>query len=641
MQPRFLYVLLAGIALHLAGCGGGSTSGSSFRLRDTAFAISPGGTVVVGESRILILADEMATGQGDLNGDGDTDDDVAVVVRMGRDPVVLGVAARYGAVLRGQVYLVVDEAEDGQDWNGVNGTGDRVLLNWSQDAGVVALVDTLHPETADDAVFTVGRRLYYASDATSAMGDETALRYVDRGDALLPVAVLNAPGEGFLRPLPLAEDDGLLFARVDENDQGDDLNGDGDATDTHVLCLLDVTDEDEALVVAGVAVADDDAPFDVRFDGDDWLVALLVDEMAQGGVSLNDAALFSEPILPAACAADTDADDQVLHYLRYADLRDGVEGAINAGIAGRDRVVVVEDAVATLAGEDASACDYNDDGDTNDAVVRWVVAELPVRPPNDPEQLHAVQTALPGGALGFTRLEDRLVCVVGEAEDGRDQDGKPDDNDLVAWVDPLEEGDLRWTFSHQSDREEHGTSIFASDGASEPFAGASWMAQEESGRVGIAFQESVPGTNPLVGSLNNNVLCDLVAKDTDVTDELPVWADFESGPTLDLDGTGFALEAGNAGIVVRFGFVFFRVDEAADGRDYNGDGDMGDAVLMRNPIFSCEPRYMAVVSRELGPVVVVDDFLEGGAFISSEADAGIDWTGDGDMDDLVVRYFEF
>src|SRR5262245_12928788 len=138
-------------------------------------------------------------------------------------------------------------------------------------------------------------------------------------------------------------------------------------------------------------------------------------------------------------------------------------------------------------------------------------------------------------------------------------------------------------------------------------------AESVNGRLGIVFLEEVPGTNPKVGSLNTNLDCGLVAKDSDKTDGLPVWADFETGPTLDFDGMGYAVDVNNAGIEIVGNVVFFRVSEAADNRDYNADGDKNDVVLFRNPLDACNPVPMATSSLVPGQVITTDR-VRGAAF---------------------------
>jgi hypothetical protein len=131
-----------------------------------------------------------------------------------------------------------------------------------------------------------------------------------------------------------------------------------------------------------------------------------------------------------------------------------------------------------------------------------------------------------------------------------------------------------------------------------------------------------------------------VAKDTDKSDGLPVWADFEAGPTLDFDGLGYACNKSNAGIEIAAGQAYFRLSEGDDNRDYNGDGQLNDQVLFRNPLTRCAPLAIATASAIVGPVIITDR-VSGAAFLSDEAMAGADFNNDGDTNDVVVRYFLF
>ena len=365
-------------------------------------------------------------------------------------------------------------------------------------------------------------------------------------------------------------------------------------------------------------------------------------------MNLNDQALFIQPLLPEACLGtpDLDTDDQVLHYLDFSDFAAGTTTPVNTGLVGSERVLALTNFVVTIASESDSNCDLNADGDTSDDIARWVRTTLPVTPDRDANRMHALASALPGGARGLAVLDNRLVGVIDEVQDNNgdaphNHDGKVTDHQLVAWIDPAVSNPT-WRFTHQnSGNPNFGTGVFDTDGDSEPFAGTSWMAPEAvDGRLGLSFLEEVPGTNPNVGSLNTNLDCSLVAKDADKTDGLPVWADFETGPTLDFDGVGYAIDKINAGIEIAGAFAFFRLSEVDDNRDYNNDGVANDVVLMRNPLTTCGPVPMAT-SSAVASQVIITDRDRGAAFLSSETQAGVDFNDDGDTNDLVVRYFLF
>jgi hypothetical protein len=641
MQPQSLLsrpaLLLLGL-LSLAACGAGTGGGSSFIVRTTSQANSGTTPVTVTGAWLVFLANEAMNGAGtDLNADGDTLDEVAVAVRLNSAVEnVIGVAALAAAVVGDEIYLDVEEADDGVDWNGDLDTADRVLVHWTVATGVATFVDTLDSDGSGERFVALAERLIYASDLDLLAGDGTSLFRLEVAAPTTPVAVENTLGAGTLHPMLLGADAGLVFLQLDESEEGGaDLNLDTDGTDEVVLALLDGTDAAARVVSTGLAMADDDQPIDAfsSAPAGDWLVAFLVNEAEQGATNLNDQALFANFLLPDTCIGtpDIDAFDDVLHYANYLALAAGTEAPVNTGLAGGERVLAVDGFVATLAPELDSNCDLNEDGDAADQIARWVEAIIPIAPPRDPANLHAVESSIPGGAQGLTSLDDRLVAVLSEDEDGRDLDGNAlDDFDLVAWLDPTDGATAAWTVMHPTGNP--GT------GVGKAYVGASWLAEaEEEDRIGIGFQEEVVDLN-----LNNNLNCVATAKDGDKSDSLPVWADFEGGGAsiMDFDGLGYSVVSSNAGIVLASGFAFFRVDEAADGLDYNNDASADDVVLFRNPQLSCAPVPMATSSALTGPVIVSDG-EQGAAFVSSELGAGLDFNGDGDTNDLVVRYFTF
>jgi len=647
LPPALLATTL--LVLATAGCGSGGSDDSGFSLQTTTRAASPSAALVVAGDWIVYLASEAFSGPAgtDLNGDADTLDEVAIAVNTrSRLELSTGVAAQGAAVLGAEIYLKVDESQGIVDWNLDLDTNDTVLVHWSELAGVATFVDTLDLATSSELPHALDGRLYYTSATAPVAGDDTSLRYVAEAAPTTPVTIQNVIGGGTALVHILGEDAGLLFCYFDETEEGVDRNLDLDTTDEVVLALLDGTDETSRVKSTELALASDSEPFDAESQGaNDWTAVFLVDEAEQGAVNLNDQTLFSQPLLPENCpVSDVDTSDRVLHYVQYADFVAGLALPVNTGLAGSDRVLAFGAFVATISPENEANCNLNadtGDTDTSDEVARWVKTVLPTAPARDAEDLHALATGIGGGSRGLSTLDDRLIAVVDEADDDVNLDGKAVDHELVAWLDPAASNPT-WHFSHQSSASRSfGTGIFDSDGDSEPFAGTSWMAPEPVGdRLALVFLEEVPGTNPNVGSLNTNLDCNLVAKDADKTDGLPVWCDFESGPTLDFDGMGYAVDQGNAGIEIAQGFAFFRVSEADDNQDYNADGVKNDVVLFRNPLTTCGPVPMATSSLTPGQVITTDR-LSAAAFLSSETQAGIDFNGDGDTGDLVVRWFRF
>lgn len=634
-------LLVLSASLCLAACGSGGSDGTSFEINTTDSAAVPSAPLVVDGDWLIYFASEGFSGPvgTDFNGDGDTLDQIAVVVNLASGVETnLGVAARGAATLGSEVFLAVDEADGNTDFDA--GSATQVLLHWNATVGIEfvdALVDATRP------IVSANGRLYYANN-TSPTGDETNLRYLTAAAPSTPVVIENEIGGGPLLAELLEEQVGLLFCKLDESDNTVDLNGDGETNDDHVLALLDTTDAAGRLKSTALAMADDAAPLaaDPVAVGD-WLVAFLVDETAQDVTNFNDQTLFSQPLLTENCGvSDADTLDQVLFFLDFADFLSGASQPVNTGLAGHDRVLAFDGFVATISDEAEAGCNLNavtGDADTNDHVARWVEAALPIAPARLTSQMHALATAIPGGSFGLSVLSDRLIAVVDEDADSSNLDGKAQDHELVGWLDPSVTTPS-WHFSHQSSTQSHGTGIFDSQGDSEPFAGTSWMAAESvGGRLGLVFLEEVPGTNTNVGSLNTNVNCAPVAKDSDKTDGLPVWADFESGPTLDFDGMGYAVDKANAGIELVDNFAFFRVSESDDNRDYNADGQINDIVLFRNPLTTCGPVPMATSSLVAGQAIETDG-VRGAAFLSSETQADVDFNGDGDKTDLVARWFK-
>jgi hypothetical protein len=646
--------------LLLAACGSSSDS-SGFAVRTTTKAAEASAPLVVAGDWMVYFASESFTSTGlagtDLNtNDSDATDQVAVAVNLRTNVETnIAVAALGAAIVDNEIYLVVDEALDGFDWNGVGGIGDIVLVHWSAASGTPVFVDTLDLGFAGERPLSVNDRLIYAS-ASVPTGDETNLRRIETSAPLTPVVISNELGGGPVEAHLLAQKAGLVFCEIDETGLGADQDGDGDATDEHVLALVDPT-ATAALKSVSLAMQSESDPLAARALGtSDWLVAFLVDETDQGGTNFNDQSrpeFAGISLLPENCpVSDSDALDQVLFFLDFSDFLGGAP-AVNTGVAGRDRVVVMNGFVATISDEADASCNLNadtGDTDTNDEVARWVSIATH-RPDVEPSRLHALATSTGGGSMGLSVLDDKLIAVIDEGDDSSNLDSKVQDHQLVAWLDPAL-GTPVWHLSHQSQTSgccganpptpcRFGTGVFDSDCDSEPFAGTNWMAAEAVGdRLALVFLEDVPGTNPNVGSLNTNLDCALVAKDTDKTDGLPVWADFETGPTLDFDGVGYAVDLNNPGIAIVGSFAYFRVSEAADNRDYNADGQLNDVVLFRNPLVSCGPVPMATSSLAPGQVITTDG-LRGAAFISSEPQANIDFNEDGDKFDQVVRFFSF
>lgn len=628
-------LLLATSTTSCSGGGSGGGGDNNFVLRNTSQSVDPNSPLEIVGRWLLYLADEATTGATgtDFNGDTDTIDSIAVVVNTtARVQNNLMVAAEAGHIIGDEVYLVVDEQLDGRDWDGVV-ADNTVLLHWTNATKTLTFVDVLST-TGAGVVATANNRLYYTSaDPSGVTAPDTLLRYVGLGAPMTPMAVQDG-ATGISAPDLIGEDEGLLFCTADENVEGTDLNGDGDSTDTHVLCLLNSENPAAPIKNTGIAVVDETVAFRARSSGaGEWLVAFLADEAAKSDFGAfvggyNDPGNFAGSWQPPQCSgsADTDQMDQVLHYLDFAPwvANPGANPIVNTGLVGDTRVFCAVGSgphVGTLSSEaDEGGCDLNGDGDSTDRIVRWIEATGSVGFVfTSATQLVAVASTN-GGDEGVSELENSFVAVIDEAADGRDYDGDPGvDNELVAWLDPATGAAALWTVDHD-------------DLAPMVFVGTNWARSNGERTTYVCTQEeSVFGSD--------------INGDGDMLDAVPTFADFDAnGMDMDFPGVAVAAESGNAGIAIAKSWAFYRVDEAEDLLDWNGDGDMTDRITLRTGLVSGATQNMGVSSDLARDAVEFAEDVSGastGAFIVNEAFQQIDYNKDGDTNDLVVRYFRF
>lgn len=670
MKPNTLKHLLTSAALAAAGvvsgCSESGGGGIIFVTRNTSAAFGISGKVFVSERWIVFQADEFTTGPGgtDLNSDGDVTDSVATLVDMGAiSETNLGVAVEAFAILgsasTAQVYLVVDESKDGKDWSGDGPLDDLVLLHvpasGASFAGLTWLCD-LDPGSAQPLIAS-GDRVWFVEEP--AAGDpllvgETAINWIDLAAPTTRTRALHAitvPGtstdllEALQDPSLVAVDGGLLFFTMDETEESAVIGGmtgvnlnegvagvaDADTTDGYVLGVLEAAAASPVARSFGYAVPDDDVPVRaLTLLSTDTLIAFLVNEADQGGTNLNDSGAIDLPPswLPLQCAMVDDADtlDDVLHYVTYqAFLADTLAGRPkNTGLAGHDRVLALEQTaglfVATLVDEADTDCDLNADGDSTDEIFRWAPVGGGTAYFTAAAGLLAIEDVA-GGLCGVTDFDQRFMAVISESDNDADFNGQSsgdlgfEDQDLVAWLDPGAPSPM-WVFDHNPAN------------AGVQAAGADWLDERPQRDYVLAtFLESVVGV-----SLNPS-------GDDDILDSLATLGRFDSPTDLDFPGPPVASMPGNAGIVIANGFAFFRVDEADDDRDWNGDGDKFDSLLFRtNPATLQNTNALAVLN-DLPRAAVEAGGTIGVAFVASEPMAGIDFNGDGDSADYVLRWF--
>ena len=617
--------------LALGGCGGGSNGGSSFFVRDTSVSVAGTTPVEISEAFFAFLADEATTGPGgtDMNMDGDLIDAICIVINtINVEEIILPVAVKEFEWVGADLFLVVDEALDSTDWDGDMATTSEVLLHWEQGLTTPEFVATISTTASPQILGAGSVRLYYHNATTPVGPFMTNLFYVDIGAPTTPVPVMSTDATAELTVTMLSEEGGLLSCSLDETVEGRDLNNDVDSTDTAVLALLDATDPAGILRSTALAFSSSATPRAMSTAVSDWLVAFLVDEAAQGATNLNDPVLFSPTWEPVQCDGfeDADAADAVLHFLDFADwnMNPGLNPPVNTGLVGTTRIVMApgtEGFIGTLSLEsDEGTCDLNGDGDTTDRIFRYVRASSPILPPTSAANLHAIADMVPGGVHGMVPLDGRFVVLVDEAADGRDHNNDPgNDFDILAWVAPDESNlDVAFVFDH-------------SGSATPVFFGATWM-------------DEIPGNSRMVAAIPESVGGGDFNDDLDVIDSVPAFPDFVGGPRLNFPGATIAVVEDNAGSVIVNGTTFFRVDEAADSRDWNNDGDAADIVLLRLFESTGSPVFVSVLNdlpRPAAEFSTTEAFPEVGVFVIDEAMAGIDANDDGDVSDRVVRYFRF
>jgi hypothetical protein len=97
-------------------------------------------------------------------------------------------------------------------------------------------------------------------------------------------------------------------------------------------------------------------------------------------------------------------------------------------------------------------------------------------------------------------------------------------------------------------------------------------------------------------------------------------------------------------MVIGRDIAFYRVDEAADSRDWNGDGDETDFILFRTSLTSGTSQAMGVLNGTLDRLAVDLDEIgnpTGAAFLADENIDGVDYNGDTTTTGYVVRYFVY
>jgi hypothetical protein len=640
--------LVAGVGITACSVGGGGGA-PSLQVRRTSVSVASTTPVAFAGRNLAFLADEATTGPGgtDMNGDTDKIDSIAIAVNLQtRVETNLGVAAVSLAWIGDELYLQVDEALDGRNWEPADTGNKLVLLHWSAASGALTFVDRLSTAGTIKMV-AVGSNLFYSSARAPMLAMESNLQVIRASDPLLPIEILTQDVVGPLSPVILGKDESLLFLGLNEAVEGRDLNNDTDMTDTSVLALLDATGTANLIRSTELALPASPTPLRAKrtsATSHNWQVGFLVSETGQGPTNFNAPGLFSGTWKPSQCVGQEDIDtmDDVLHFLQFAawNADPVMDPPVNTGLVGCRKVAIANGYIATITPEvdalEAGAegtCDLNSDSDKDDYIVRWVQMTSPVLPLTSAANLHALFDA-PGGSHGLAELDNRFVIVVSEEEDDLDLNGDAMKTfNLVGWLSPSGSAgsNTPWDFTH-------GTT-------NSTFVGASWFGEiQDRTRLGVALEEKVEGIN-----INSHVP-PVAGEDVDTLDSVPTFGDIAGNPVrMAFPGVAIAVAPDNAGIAIARNFAFYRVKEADDSRNWNlpGDGDETDFILFRTSLVQATSTSMGVLNSIPGRRAIdvnLDEMPFGAAFLADEqmqGPTGTDLNGDGDAADLVLSYFKF
>lgn len=623
---------IAPLFLLLAACGGSdddSGDNNQLTVRISTLSVAGGVPSDFGGVWAAFLADEATSGSGgmDLNGDGDMIDGVVQQLNLQTGVEVnVGVATRDFRWLGDRLYLVVEEASDGVDWDGDTMMDDRVLLEHDPTSMAVPTYMATLPMDAGADILRTDEWIFVRQRDPAVMANTSWVWGVHESLPTTLHQVMTNDAVGGLQPRLLAAEDDLVFLELDETVEGRDLNGDADMADTSVLALLDgrgtvvmggyefpLRNTQRAMPANAVVGA-------LSTAGHDWQVGFPVDETAQGGVNLNNpgsgAAMLPPSWEPVQCTGETDNDtvDEVLSVIAFRAWDDDpvLNPPENTGLVTTDRIVMVPGFVGVISDEgDQGTCDLNGDGDTDDEVFRWTSVTSPFVPPSAVASMFAV-SRLNGGLEGVGALDDAFVIAVDEADDRRDlNDDGFQDLSIVQWLDPTM--GITWTNNH---------------GTSQPsYAAASWMGPSSDGsRLGVAYDELSNAVD-----LNN---------DGDQLDSMPTFAQLTGSPRrMAFPGYTAAVQKTNAGIVFQNGWAFFRISEAEDDQDWNNDGATNEFVMLRSRIADGLSQYIVTLNSLPIPAVRPDLITgaAGGIFLVDESMAG-DVNADGVISFALVYY---
>lgn len=307
-------------------------------------------TFQIGAEITAILVRESSNANTDLNGDGDTLDDVLhVYVNATGQLLNAGLAVSSELRIDGSVVAVavLESTQGNTDLNGDGDTLDRVLFAY--DATSAAATNTglaTDEHSSFDVNGAAGDRLLAAQVTEADQGNTDLNGDGDTADGVIQtydletdtIANLGLASLGYLGA-PSVRGRKVAFLVSESQQNGGDLNGDGDSGDQ----ILHVRDVDSATTI-NVGVDVDTAQYFRPTILEDR-ICVAVRESAQGNTDLN---------------GDGDATDSVLHvYDLNSDSLANVGLATNQGSLHYVRVFEANQ----------GNTDFNGDGDTLDVVL--------------------------------------------------------------------------------------------------------------------------------------------------------------------------------------------------------------------------------------------------------------------------------
>jgi hypothetical protein len=365
-----------------------------------------GSLVKVDLDRIAFVVLEDQQGSTDLNGDSDTTDEVLHLYDSSADTTVnLGLATPTGIVEPVAwieddfvAFAVFEDRQGGADLNGDGDGTDRIMYTYDFGSDTITNTGLALTQANTCCSYEVGRGLVFFD----VLEDGQSADFNGDGDTLDEVAHILEFATGDITNIGIAIDYKLWWSgrwfkmqASEESNGNTDFNNDGDATDM-VTHVYDL--DTGSLINTGLAA---------RGGSSADVLHLIVDEQNQGNTDLN---------------GDGDADDWVLHLVELPSLSMTNLGLCWSPIIGGSSV---EDNIYAVAANenDCGNTDLNGDGDSSDGVAHVV----------DLTTGSVVNLGLAVSMLSV--LDDVVTLFVSEAsQDNTDLNGDGDTSDNILQV---------------------------------------------------------------------------------------------------------------------------------------------------------------------------------------------------------------